>query len=59
VPALLDEPYANSLQQKISSYTRSISFFCMYLGFNTDVKQFGVKHYSNVLRGGTENLEGY
>jgi all-trans-retinol 13,14-reductase len=49
VPALLDEPHANSLQQKISSYTRSISFFCIYLGFNTDLKKFGVKYYSNVI----------
>jgi all-trans-retinol 13,14-reductase len=49
VPALLDDPHANSLQQKISSYTRSISFFCIYLGFNTDLKKFGVKYYSNVI----------
>ncbi len=49
VPALLDESHANSLKQKISSYTRSISFFCIYLGFNTDLKQFGVKYYSNVI----------
>ncbi len=49
VPALLDEPHANSLQQKIGSFTRSISFFCIYLGFNTDVTKFGVKYYSNVM----------
>ena len=49
VPALLDEPHANSLKQKIISYTRSISFFCIYLGFNTDLKKFGVKYYSNVI----------
>ncbi|KAA3641441.1 MAG: NAD(P)/FAD-dependent oxidoreductase, partial [Bacteroidetes bacterium] len=49
VPALLDEPHANALKQKISSYTRSISFFCIYLGFNTDVTKYGVKYYSNVI----------
>jgi phytoene dehydrogenase-like protein len=49
VPALLDEPHANALKQKISSYTRSISFFCIYLGFNTDVTKFGVKYYSNII----------
>jgi all-trans-retinol 13,14-reductase len=51
VPALLDEPYATTLQQKIGSKTNSCSLFCLYLGFNKDVEAFGVKHYSNVFQG--------
>ena len=51
VADLLDEPYAGQLQQKIRSKTDSCSLLCMYLGFNTDVKAFGVKYYSNYFRG--------
>ncbi|NND16493.1 MAG: NAD(P)/FAD-dependent oxidoreductase, partial [Eudoraea sp.] len=51
VPALLDEPYASSLKEKIVDKTNSCSLLCMYLGFNTDVEKFGVKHYSNVIEG--------
>ncbi len=51
VPSLLDEPYSTQLQQKIRPKTNSCSLLCMYLGFNTDVKKFGVKYYSNVFEG--------
>ncbi|MFD0864035.1 phytoene desaturase family protein [Sungkyunkwania multivorans] len=51
VPSLLDEPYSNQLREKISSKTNSCSLLCVYLGFNTDVKKFGVKYYSNVFEG--------
>lgn len=51
IPELLDEPYATTLQEKISYATNSCSLLCMYLGFNTDVGAFGVKHYSNVVEG--------
>ena len=51
VPDLLDEPYAGQLKQKISDRTNSCSLLCMYLGFNTDVKAFGVNYYSNYIRG--------
>jgi all-trans-retinol 13,14-reductase len=51
VPALLDEPYAGSLKQKINAKTNSCSLLCLYLGFNTDVEAFGVKYYSNYFRG--------
>jgi len=50
VPAMLDEPFATSLKQKISSWTNSCSLFCLYLGFKTDVERFGVKHYSNFIQ---------
>ena len=51
VPAMLDDLYASALQQKISSMANSCSLLSIYLGFNRDVGAFGVKHYSNVLRG--------
>ncbi|AXG71128.1 phytoene desaturase (lycopene-forming) [Kordia sp. SMS9] len=51
VPSMLNEPYATELQQKISSKSNSCSLLCMYLGFSTDIKKFGVKYYSNVFQG--------
>lgn len=51
VPAMLDEPYATSLIQQISSKTISCSLLSLYLGFKTDVEAYGVKHYSNVIEG--------
>jgi len=51
VPAMLDEPHATSLKQQISSKTISCSLLCLYLGFNTDVEAFDVKHYSNFILG--------
>lgn len=51
VPALLDEPHASSLKQKIHSHTNSCSLLCIYLGFKTNVEAFGVKYYSNFIQG--------
>ncbi len=51
VPALLDEPYASTLKQKIGSHPDSTSLLCMYFGFNQKVDQFGVKYYSNFIKG--------
>jgi phytoene dehydrogenase-like protein len=51
VPDMLDEPYAGLLKEKIASMTNSSSLFCLYLGFNSDVAAFGVKHYSNYIMG--------
>ena len=51
VPAMLDEPYATSLKQKISSKTISCSLLSLYLGFKIDVEAFGVKHFSNFIQG--------
>ncbi|MDM9630875.1 FAD-dependent oxidoreductase [Robiginitalea aurantiaca] len=51
VPALLDEPFASTLKQKISPHPQSTSLLCMYLGFNQKVDQFGVKYYSNFIQG--------
>ena len=49
VPAMLEEPHATILQQKISSTSISTSLLCLYLGFKTDVEKYGVKHYSNYI----------
>jgi phytoene dehydrogenase-like protein len=51
VPDLLDEPYASSLRKKVGSHPNSTSLLCIYLGFKTDVKAFGVKYYSNYIQG--------
>ncbi|NNK28348.1 MAG: NAD(P)/FAD-dependent oxidoreductase, partial [Flavobacteriaceae bacterium] len=51
VPDLLDEPYAGMLKEKIGDKTNSCSLLCMYLGFNSGLEKFGVKHYSNVIEG--------
>ena len=51
VPNLLDEPHASILRQKIKFMTNSCSLLCMYFGFNANLSEFGVKHYSNVFRG--------
>lgn len=51
VPALLDEPFASMLKQKISPHPNSTSLLCMYFGFNQKLDQFGVKYYSNFIQG--------
>lgn len=51
VPALLDEPHACALKQKINSHANSCSLLCIYLGFKTNVEAFGVKYYSNFIQG--------
>jgi hypothetical protein len=51
VPAMLDEPHATSLKQQIADKTHACSLLNIYLGFNTNVEAFGVKHYSNVFKG--------
>ncbi|MBT8223698.1 MAG: NAD(P)/FAD-dependent oxidoreductase, partial [Eudoraea sp.] len=51
VPALLDEPYASTLKRMIGSYPDSTSLLCMYFGFNQKLDQFGVKYYSNFIKG--------
>lgn len=51
VPAMLDEPHATLLQQKIKAKTHSCSLLCIYLGFNTELGDLGIKHYSNYMPG--------
>ncbi|WP_019669948.1 phytoene desaturase family protein [Eudoraea adriatica] len=51
VPALLDEPYASALKEKIGSNPDSVSLLCMYFGFKEKLDRFGVKYYSNYIQG--------
>ncbi len=51
LPAMLDEPYASDLLQQVDSKTISCSLLSLYLGFNSDLKAFGVNHYSNFILG--------
>ena len=51
VPKMLDEPYAGLLERKIAPYEVSCSIMSIYIGFNTDLKAFGVNHYSNYISG--------
>ncbi|MFP2997966.1 NAD(P)/FAD-dependent oxidoreductase [Spongiivirga sp. MCCC 1A20706] len=51
VPALLDEPYANTLKQKIGTHPNSPSLLCIYFGFEKKLDQFGVRYYSNFIQG--------
>ena len=51
VPAMLDEPYASALKQKVSSHPNSPSLLCIYFGFKQKLDEFGVKYYSNFIQG--------
>ncbi len=51
VPDMLDDPYAATLKQQVSSKAISCSLLCMYLGFKSKVDAFGVNHYSNSIIG--------
>jgi hypothetical protein len=48
---MLDEPYAGMLKERIAGKTNACSLLNIYLGFKSDVAAFGVKHYSNVIKG--------
>jgi len=51
VPDMLDEPHATSLRQQIADKTNACSLLNIYLGFNSNLEAYGVKHYSNSFRG--------
>ncbi len=51
VPEMLDEPYATTLRKQITDKTHACSLLNIYLGFKSRLKPYGVKHYSNVIRG--------
>jgi hypothetical protein len=51
VPDLLDEPHATSLRQRIDDKTNACSLFNIYLGFKSGLEEYGVKHYSNSIKG--------
>jgi phytoene dehydrogenase-like protein len=51
VPDMLDEPHATSLRQQIADKTNACSLLNIYLGFKSDLEAYGVKHYSNSIKG--------
>ncbi|EAR01315.1 phytoene desaturase family protein [Maribacter sp. HTCC2170] len=51
VPEMLDEPHATSLKHQIADKTNACSLLNIYLGFKSELEAYGVKHYSNVLKG--------
>ena len=51
VPDMLDEPHATSLRQQIANKTNACSLLNIYLGFKSGLEAYGVKHYSNSIRG--------
>ena len=51
VPDMLDEPYATSLRNQIADKTNACSLLNIYLGFKSSLEPYGVKHYSNAIKG--------
>ena len=51
VPDMLDEPHATSLRHQIADKTNACSLLNIYLGFDSDLEAYGVKHYSNSFKG--------
>ncbi len=51
VPDMLDEPHATSLRKQIADKTNACSLLNIYLGFKSNLEPYGVKHYSNSIRG--------
>ena len=51
VPDMLGEPHATKLREQIADKTNACSLLNIYLGFNSNLEAYGVRHYSNVLKG--------
>lgn len=55
---MLPEAYRRSLVNKTKDLSVSCSLISIYMGFDIDLKQFGVKHYSTFIQGeGINRLE--
>lgn len=52
---MLPEPYRHKLEKRISKLEASCSIISIYLAFDADLKQFGVKHYSTFVLGDQVN----
>jgi len=48
---MLPEPYKTTLANKIKNHTEACSLISIYMGFDVDLKEFGVKHYSTFIQG--------
>ena len=51
VPDMLEEPHATKLREHIADKSNACSLLNIYLGFNSNLEAYGVKHYSNVFKG--------
>lgn len=51
---MLPEPYKTKLANKIKNQIEACSLISIYMGFDVDLKEFGVKHYSTFIQG--ENI---
>jgi all-trans-retinol 13,14-reductase len=52
---MLPEEYKTLLEDKIENLKEACSLFSIYMGFDIDLKKFGVKHYSTFFYG--ENVK--
>jgi phytoene dehydrogenase-like protein/ferredoxin-NADP reductase len=48
---MLPDPYRTSLANKIKNLEEACSLISIYMGFDIDLKEFGVKHYSTFIQG--------
>jgi phytoene dehydrogenase-like protein/ferredoxin-NADP reductase len=48
---MLPDPYKTSLSNKIRNMEEACSLISIYMGFDIDLKEFGVKHYSTFIQG--------
>jgi all-trans-retinol 13,14-reductase len=48
---MLPEPYQSILNDKTSKYEEACSLISVYMGFDVDLKTFGIKHYSSYIQG--------
>ena len=49
VAQMLPEPQCRALQKRIGKLRPACSLLSVYLGFNIDLRELGVTHYSNVI----------
>ena len=49
VTQMLPEPQCSALQKRIGELRPACSLLSVYLGFNIDLRDLGVTHYSNVI----------
>ena len=48
---MLPDPYKTSLLNKTRNLKEACSLISIYMGFDVDLKEFGVKHYSTFIQG--------
>lgn len=48
---MLPEKYGNQLKRKLSKYKPACSLISIYIGFNKNLKEIGVNHYTTISQG--------